>query len=146
MRSVYRLGLKTLRIGAPFLACVCITATVALAQGGSATATLSGRVVDESGAVLPGVSVTVTNLSNNQSRSFVTNEEGLYRFTGLPPSQYSLKAELQGFATFVVETFTLNIGAAGNVDATMKVSSISETVTVTGEAPIVERARRLSAP
>jgi hypothetical protein len=129
------------RIAISLVLCVCVTPAAAHAQGGSATATLSGKVVDDTGAILPGVSVTVTNLSNNQSRTSQTNGEGIYRFTGLAPSQYSLRAELQGFASYVIETFTLNIGAAANLDATMQVSSLSETVTVTGESAIIEAAR-----
>jgi hypothetical protein len=118
-----------------------IAAPRVYAQGGSASATLSGKVVDATGAVLPGVTVTLTNLSNNQSRVFISNEEGLYRFTSVPPNDYSLKAELQGFAAFFLSSFTLNIGAAANVDVTLKLSSVSETVTVTGASAVVEPAK-----
>ena len=50
--------------------------------------------------MLPGVSVTVTNLATNQARTVVSNEDGLYRFAGLTPGRYSLTAQIDGFATF----------------------------------------------
>jgi Carboxypeptidase regulatory-like domain len=117
------------------------TAAAAFAQGGSATATLSGKVTDGTGAVLPGVTVTLTNLTTNQSRVVVTSPDGIYRITGVPPSEYMLKAELEGFATFVLPKVTLNIGSAATVDATLSLSTIAENVTVTGESPVVEPAR-----
>jgi len=111
------------------------------AQGGTATATLSGRVADDTGGVLPGVTVTVTNLATNQGRNVVTNVEGRFTFAGLQPGRYSLKAELPGFATFVRPEMTLNVGSLATIDAVMRVSTIEETVTVTGETPIIESAR-----
>ena len=111
------------------------------AQGGTATATVVGKVADNSGGVLPGVTVTLTNLGTNQSRVVATNEEGRYTMAGVPPGPYSLKAELPGFSTFLQQNFTVNVGAVVTIDATLGVSTVEETVTVTGESPIVESAR-----
>lgn len=111
------------------------------AQGGTATGTVTGRVADDTGAVLPGVTVTLTNLATNQPRVVVTNEEGRYTFAGVPPSRYSLTFELPGFATFVRPEVTVNVGSTVTLEVTMRVSAVQETVTVTGEAPIVESAR-----
>jgi hypothetical protein len=113
---------------------------VAYAQGGTTTATLSGRVFDGTGGTLPGATVTVVNIATNQSRVVVTNEEGVYRLAGLTPGQHSLTAELQGFARFVQPEIRLNVGAAADLNVTMRVSDVAETITVTGEAPIVDRA------
>ena len=111
----------------------------AFAQGGASTGTMTGKIADDTGAMLPGVTVTLTNLATNQSRSTVTNDEGLYRFGALQPAKYSLTAELAGFATYARPEITVNVGAAVDLDVMMRVSSVEETVTVTGEAPIVER-------
>ena len=110
--------------------------TSSYAQGGTATATLSGRIVDDTGGILPGVTVTVTHAGTNRSRTVVSNEEGLYRFAGLAPGTYALKAELPGFAAFNRSPLTLNVGAAAAQDVTMRISAVQESVTV--------RARRRS--
>lgn len=109
-----------------------------LAQGGTATSTLSGQVTDATGGVLPGVTVSVVHLGTNQGRTVVTDERGVYRFAGLTPGRYSVTAELQGFARFVQSDLTLNVGAAVDLNVTLRVSAVSETVTVSGEAPIIE--------
>jgi outer membrane receptor for ferrienterochelin and colicin len=102
---------------------------------------MSGKIADDTGAVLPGVTVTLTNLATNQARSTVTSAEGLYRFGALQPARYSLTAELAGFATYARPEITVNVGAAVDLDVVLRLSTVEETVTVTGEAPIVERAR-----
>lgn len=118
-----------------------VAARPAYAQGGTATATLSGKISDGTGGVLPGVTVTIANVATNQSRTVTTNEGGVYRFGGLTPGKYSVSAELQGFAKFLQPDVTLNVGAAADLNMTLRVSNLSETVTVTGEAPIVESAK-----
>lgn len=111
------------------------------AQGGTATATLSGTVADDTGGVLPGATVTATQLATNQTRTVVTNEEGRFVFAGLQPGRYSLNCELQGFATFLQPDIRLNVGSLATIDVVMRVSTLQETVTVTGDAPIIESAR-----
>ena len=107
----------------------------AWAQGGTATATMNGRVLDDTGGVLPGVTVTLTHLATNQTRMLVTNEEGRYTFPGLQPGRYSLTAELPGFTTQTRPELTLNVGAVATIDPVLRVSELQETITVTGEAP-----------
>jgi hypothetical protein len=126
-----------------FLGALCVFAAAlpVYGQGGTATATLSGRVTDDTEGVLPGVTVTVTNLATNQARTVVTNDEGRFTFPGLRPGQYSFSCELPGFATFVRPEITLNVGSLATIDARMRVSTMQETVTVTGDAPIIESAR-----
>jgi Carboxypeptidase regulatory-like domain len=113
----------------------------AYAQGGTSTASLSGKIVDATGARLPGVVVTLTNVGTNQSRTAVSNSEGLYRFAGLQPGSYTLMAELEGFATFKREQITLNVGAAVDEDVTLRISGVEESITVSGASPIVESAK-----
>jgi hypothetical protein len=113
----------------------------AFAQGGTSTASLSGKIADDTGGRLPGVTVTVTNAATNQSRTVVSSEDGLYRFAGLQPGTYSFKAEVQGFAAFNRAQLTLNVGAAIDQDVTMRISAVQESVTVSGAAPIVERSK-----
>ncbi len=117
------------------------TPAPAEAQGGTASATMNGKVSDATGGALPGVTVIAKNLATNQPRTVVTNEEGRYTFGGLAPSRYSLQCELQGFATFVQTEITINVGSVVTIDVAMQVSGRSETITVTGEPPIVERGR-----
>ncbi|HYU78331.1 MAG TPA: TonB-dependent receptor [Vicinamibacterales bacterium] len=118
-----------------------LTASMAFAQGGATTATLAGKIVDDTGGRLPGASITLIHTGTNQSRSVVSNEEGLYRFAGLPPGTYALSAELQGFAPARRTGITLNVGAAVDLDVTMRISSLQESVTVSGEAAVVESAK-----
>ena len=113
----------------------------ALAQGGTSTASVSGRVVDASGGVLPGVAVTLTNEATNQSRMVTTDDQGVYRFAGLTPGKYAIATELEGFAKFAQTGMTLQVGSAVDLNITLRLSNVSETVTVTGQAAIVERAK-----
>ena len=103
---------RCLRVSVTAILALLLTSTAAVAQGGTSTATLSGKVVDDTGGRLPRVTVTVTNAATNQSRTVFSNEEGLYRFAGLPPGAYSLRAEIQGFVPFTRSQLTLNVGAA----------------------------------
>jgi hypothetical protein len=132
------------------LPAVCITSVTLLAvlfllpqplfaQGGTVTASLSGRVVDDTGGVLPGTTVTVVNQATNQGRTVVADDEGFYVFSGLPPSRYSLSAELQGFSTMTLTDLVLNVGAAVDQQIVMRVATLAESITVTGEAPLIER-------
>ena len=109
----------------------------AAAQGGTSTASVSGKVTDASGGVMPGVSVTLISAATNQSRMVVTNGEGVYRFAGLSPGKYTVAAEIEGFAKFRQSDVTLQVGGAFDLNVTMKVSTVSESVTVTGQAAII---------
>jgi hypothetical protein len=111
------------------------------AQGGTAAATVQGKVVDDTGGVLPGVSVTLTHLGTQQTRTVVTNTEGRYTIAGVAPAKYSLQCQLVGFSTYQRPEITVNVGSIVTLDATLQVSTLQETVTVTGESPIVESAR-----
>lgn len=113
-----------------------IASAPAYAQGGTSTATLAGKISDETGGRLPGVTVTVTESATNQSRSVVSNAEGLYRFAGLAPGTYSLHAELQGFGVVDRTPIRLNVGAAVDQDLTLGISAVQESVTVSGSSVV----------
>ena len=85
--------------------------------------------------------MTVTNESTNQLRTVVTDGNGLYRVYGLTPSTYTVAAELEGFATTRLTGLILNVGAVVEREIVMPLTSVSESVTVTGESPLTEELR-----
>lgn len=101
-------------------------------------ATITGRIVDESRALLPGVTVTATNLATGRQFVAVTGDDGDYRLLGVPPDTYTLRAELPGFTTAVVEKVELLVGQNVFVSFTLQLATVEETITVTGEQPLVD--------
>jgi Carboxypeptidase regulatory-like domain/TonB dependent receptor len=119
------------------VAVVCFSPTLAFAQLGQ-TAVLSGTITDTSGAVLPGVTVTVTSESLiGGPKTAVTDATGSYRFPAVPPGAYTLTADLAGFEAFK-QNVTLQLGQTITVDFKMQVSGRTETVNVTAESPVIE--------
>ena len=112
-------------------------AAPALAQIGQ-VATLTGTVSDTSGAILPGVTVTVSSQSLiGGSRTAVTDENGIYRFPALPPGTYEVKFELSGFR-IVTQEAHLQLGQTITSDAKLEVGGLQESVTVVGAASTVD--------
>jgi hypothetical protein len=99
--------------------------------------TITGSVKDSTGAVLPGVTVTVVNTSTNATRTTVSNEVGLFDLPALPPGPYKVKSELEGFRASTVD-LELQVQQTARVDFKMELSTVSESLTVTGVSPIVE--------
>ena len=118
---------------------ISLSAMPARAQVGGA-ANVGGVVTDDSGAALPGVTVTVTNTATGRAQTLVTGPEGRYRAVALVPGPYEITAELQGFGTIRRAT-TLLVGSESELNVTLGVAAISETVTVVGEVPLVEVAK-----
>ncbi|PYS52825.1 MAG: hypothetical protein DMG13_14970 [Acidobacteria bacterium] len=114
---------------------ILMTAWSAYAQG---SGTFNGRVLDQGEAVLPGVTVTATNVSTGVTRTTVANEEGVYYLPGLDPGVYDIKAELPGFAAAIRDRVTLTVNATITLDFKLAIAGASETVTVTGAAPLIE--------
>ena len=100
--------------------------------------TILGVVKDETGGVLPGVEVLVTNVDTGATRTVVSDDEGRYRAPQLALGRYEVQAELAGFQTAIRSGITLTIGRQAVVDLTLSVGEVTERVTVTGEAPMVE--------
>ena len=124
---------RTLRIG---LFALALTASAAWAQ--LSTAQLSGRVTDESGAVLPGVTVTATQTDTGLARSVVTDENGAYVLPNLPTGPYRLEATLQGFRTYSQTGIVLQVAAAPVINVALAIGSLEETVSVEAATPLVD--------
>lgn len=99
---------------------------------------LVGNVVDDSGARIPGATVTATRLETNQVSEQVTPENGTYSFTNLLPGTYQLSVTLPGFKTFSVNEIALRIGAIVRVDARLELGTLEESVTVSAGAPLLQ--------
>jgi len=111
----------------------------AFAQSGAgSTGRITGVVTDESGAVLPGVTVTATSDALMTPQTVVTNAEGDYRFPSLPIGEYKLTYELGGFATQTREGIRITIGFTGTINIKLGVQALEETVTVSGESPVID--------
>jgi hypothetical protein len=106
--------------------------------GQVSTALVQGVILDETKAVLPGVSVTARNEETGLARSVVTNDQGYYRIAALQPGPYELIAELAGFATIHRTGLRLTVGQEVTINFNLQLVSVQETVTVTGESPLVE--------
>ena len=102
------------------------------------TGEIFGRAVDKSGAVLPGATVTVAGPSLIQPRVVTTSESGTYQVPELPIGSYSVTFELAGFRTMVFQDIRITIGFRAQINGELELSTVQETVTVTGESPIVD--------
>jgi hypothetical protein len=112
-----------------------LAATNAWAQ---ATAQINGTVSDSSGAVLPGVTVVAIQTDTGFRRETVTDAEGAYALLNLPIGPYRLEASLQGFRSFVQTGITLQVSSNPVIKVTLELGQLSETLTVEGQAPLVE--------
>ena len=101
-------------------------------------AQITGTLKDQSGGVLPGATVTARNEETGLTRTAVTEAAGEYRLPALPPGRYTVTAELQGFTTETRQDLTLVIDQTVAVDFTLKPATLAETITVTGESPLVD--------
>src|SRR3954470_17857505 len=127
-----------LRVSSLLLAVVLVPA-VALAQA-SGTGTVTGKVVDASGGVLPGVTVTMKSPQALGQFTGVTDAQGLYRIANLAPASYEGRAELQGFQT-VVQQVAVRVASTLALDFTLAVGAMTETVNVTADTQIVDPER-----
>jgi len=105
------------------------------------TGTLLGNVTDASGATVPGVSVTATEVATNISRTTVSNEAGAYIFPSLVNGKYTVVAELQGFKRVVHENVKVDVNTTIRVDVVLQVGAVTEAVTVAAEKPILQTDR-----
>src|ERR687898_786282 len=115
--------------------CLLLANTAAWAQ---ATAQLNGRVADESGAVLPGVTVTTTQTETAFTRTTVTDETGSWAMPNLPIGPYRLGVSLQGFRTYVQTGIVLQVNANPVITVALAIGNLEETVSVEAAAPLVD--------
>jgi hypothetical protein len=112
-----------------------------VASGQTPTATLSGVVRDPSAVAAPGAKVTAINTATGTSRTATTDNEGRYSLTNLDPGSYDLRAELSGFKTSVRTGIVLSVGGTTEVDVALELGVVSDVVTVTQEAPLIDTAK-----
>jgi hypothetical protein len=120
------------------LALVGMFAATVFASAQSQTGEVFGRVTDASGAVLPGATVTLTGPVLLQPLTAVTGETGTYQFPRIEIGVYTVRFDLTGFKTVVHQDIRVTVGFSAQVNAQLPVSTVEETVTVTGESPVVD--------
>ena len=108
------------------------------AEAQSATGSISGDVVDSTGAALPGVAVTATNTATGLARSTVTGRTGAFAFPLLSVGLYAVGAELSGFAPRKIASVTVSVGADTTLKLTLEPAGVTASVSVSSEAPLVE--------
>ena len=116
---------------------VLVVASSAAAQ--TFTGGLRGAVKDANG-VIPGVTVQLVNEGTGAAREAVSNDEGLYNFAAVPPGVYTVRATLTGFKTYEQKAVRVAAQQFVTVDVTLEVGALEETITVTGEAPLIDTA------
>src|SRR4051812_20830561 len=137
MRRSYMGVGRAVKASVVLLLLVGLAPAMALAQG--QTGTIAGVARDTTGAVLPGVTVEVSSPAPiEKTRVGVTDGEGAYKIIDLRPGTYSVTFTLTGFSTVKREGIELTSAFTANVNADMKVGTVSETITVSGESPIVD--------
>jgi len=117
-------------------------ASIALLPAGAAaqqgTADMRGRVLDSQGAVLPGVTIVLRDQDTGNFREMVSNADGTYVFAAIRPGRYEIAAELTGFKKYSRGDLIVEVGKTMTLDVQLEVGGVEETVTVTGESPIVD--------
>jgi hypothetical protein len=99
---------------------------------------ITGLVTDNTGAVLPGVTVTVAGPALIQAQTAVSGGDGTYRYPALPPGLYTVTFELAGFQTLKRDGIRLGLNQTLTVDTVLQLSSLQETVTITGDSPVID--------
>src|SRR5438093_1474165 len=124
------------RIGV--ILCLIVAAGAAAARAQVSTGEILGKAKDTTRAVLPGVTVTLTSPALIQPMVAVTTETGAYRFPSIPIGTYLVGFELTGFKKYVRSDVIIQAGFNAEINARLELSSVQETVTVTGESPVVD--------
>lgn len=125
------------RLFAAVLACLLVS-TPSSVYGQLITGSVAGSVVDATGAAIPGVTVTLTNLGTDVAQTVISNSSGGYQFLQLPPGNYRLEATLTGFTTFRRDGITVEAARASSVPIQLRIGSVAETVEVVGGMPLLE--------
>lgn len=128
---------RILLAAAVCLASLLLAATHLHAQA-TASAVLEGTILDASQAAVRGAHVILTNKDTGAVRTMLSGSTGLYRFDLLPPGNYELRVTMQGFRTAAAGAFELFVGKTSTVNITLQPGAVSETITVTEEAPIMD--------
>lgn len=114
-------------------------ATAAPAFAQALTGTITGRALDSSGGVLPGVEVAISSPAMiGGARTGFTDAQGVYRYTQLPSGEYRVSFKLSGFKTLNVEAIRVDVGATMTINGTMQIDALSEEVTVISDTPVID--------
>src|SRR5689334_16022468 len=113
-----------------------LPATFAAAQ--AVTGTIIGRVTDTSGAVVPGVTVTLTNTGTKLTRVVTTDTDGEYAAPSLPTGSYTVNAEISGFKGVTVSNVDLGVDQHVRIDVKLEVGALTESVTIEAESPLIQ--------
>jgi Carboxypeptidase regulatory-like domain len=132
MKKLYSAGFAIL--------CVVLVVMLAasVARGQEVTATITGTVMDPSGAAVADAAVAAKSVERGIVYTAVTNESGIYRLSQLPVGSYDLKIEKRGFQTSLYPAFVLTLNQVARIDVQLKVGEVSQTVEVTGAAPVLK--------
>src|SRR5262245_3859385 len=120
-----------------FASVVCLLFSV-FSLPGQTSAGLTGTLTDATGAVVPGARVALIHAETGVRRNTVSNEAGLYQFPLLPPGDYSIAVEKEGFKQLTREGIRLEVNQTARIDLTMQLGDVTETVSVTASAPLLE--------
>jgi outer membrane receptor protein involved in Fe transport len=123
------------------LAALVAASSAAPARAQSATGSIEGSIVDQTGAVMPGVTVTAVQSTTGLTRTTVSDDNGLFRLLLLPVGIYDVTADLSGFNSRKLPEVTVNVGQTVTLRMQMAVSGVAETVNVSGGTPIIETSR-----
>jgi hypothetical protein len=129
------------RLGSAVCVLLLALASRVHAQADAASATLTGTVTDATGAVVPGVTVTITSVQRGTTRSTLTDRVGAYRVPVLEPGQYNLRIELTGFSPRVFSGIELSVGQVAVYDAQLSIGAITRSVEVTATTPVSDPRR-----
>jgi hypothetical protein len=123
-----------------FAALTILVATLGTQPASAQTsqAEIRGTVVDQSGAALPGATVTATHVDTGALRTTVTSATGVFLMPAMPLGRYRVQAELAGFGSMIQDNFRLEVGQSAVLTFALKLATVEETVTVTGESPLVD--------
>jgi hypothetical protein len=119
---------------------LCIAFAVPLLSQSAGTGALTGTVIDPTGAVVPGVSVLLVSLETNQTRTATTGNDGVYKFSLIPPGNYSVRFSASGFKTSEVSSVSVNVTETPVLDRTLEVGAQSDQVTVEATAELLQTA------
>src|SRR6516225_3054675 len=129
---------EEMRVRPIVLAVVAFFATGVLASAQQPTGEIFGKVADQSGGVMPGVTVTLASPILLQPLTAVTSDGGTYQFPRLEVADYTVKFELAGFKTVVNEGIHITAGSSAQINGQLGVSTVEETITVSGRSPVVD--------
>ena len=130
-----------IRLASSLALAVCLSSIPSTAAAQAVNGTLLGNITDSSGAAVPGVTVTATEVQTNISRSTLSNEAGHYTLSSLPNGKYTVSSELQGFKKVIRQNVEVEVNTTIRVDMALEVGAVTEAVTVAAESPVLQTDR-----